>query len=100
MALGLKESIFQRLSQGKFSPTFQEIYGTLMAEVWTTFDLLIKPKIKVGVPREEVDAMVHDKIIQPIMSKIDNCGTENDITATTVRGMIYYLTGNCYIRWD
>src|ERR1700704_4867716 len=50
-----------------------------------------------GKTRQEVDEIVNLMVIKPIMGEIESCGEYGGVTPQTVRGMVYFLTGNCHI---
>jgi hypothetical protein len=100
MAMAMKEMIFSQLRDNIFSPTFQQIYATLLGKVFEEFETWVKPAIMAGKSRQEIDEIVNLKIIHPIMGEIESCGDYGGVTPQTIRGMIYFLTGNCHIRWQ
>lgn len=100
MALAMKEMIFSELRKNVFSPTFQQIYATLLGKVFEEFETWVKPAILAGAARAEIDALVNGKVIRPIMSEVEQCGDYHGVAPQTIRGMIYFLTGNCHIRWN
>jgi hypothetical protein len=100
MALAMKEMVFSQLRQNVFSPTFQQIYATLLGKVFEEFETWVKPAILAGAARQDVDALVNGKVIRPIMSEVEQCGDYHGVATQTIRGMVYFLTGNCHIRWN
>lgn len=99
MAMAMKEIVFSQLRDNIFSLTFQQIYATLLGKVFEEFETWVKPVITAGKPRQEIDEIVNMRIIHPIMDEIESCGDYGGVTPQTLRGMIYFLTGNCHIRW-
>ena len=99
MALAMKEMVFSQLRQNVFSPTFQQIYATLLGKVFEEFETWVKPAILAGAERQAVDELVNVKVIRPIMCEVEQCGDYHGVATQTIRGMIYFLTGNCHIRW-
>ena len=100
MALAMKEMVFSQLRQNVFSPTFQQIYATLLGKVFEEFETWVKPAILAGATRQDIDELVNGKVVRPIMSEVDQCGDYHGVATQTIRGMIYFLTGNCHIRWN
>jgi hypothetical protein len=100
MAMAMKEMVFSQLRDNIFSPTFQQIYATLLGKVFEEFETWVKSAIIAGKSRQEIDEIVNLKIIHPIMGEIESCGDYGGVTPQTIRGMIYFLTGNCHIRWQ
>ena len=58
----------------------------------------IKPAIQAGQARTDVEALISEKVLAPTNELLG----ENDlqITAIDVLGLLYFLGGNCHIRWD
>ena len=99
MAKHLKEMVFANLRRNMFSKTFQTIYATLMAKVYEEFDTWVKPAIASGKTRQEIDTLVHQKVIKPIAAELEQCEEFDGVAISTVRGMLYFLTGNCHVVW-
>ena len=99
MATAMKELIFSELKLNVFSPTFQQIYAVLMGKIFEEFETWVKPAILAGQDRQVIDALVNTKVIRPIMAEVEDCGDYNGAAAQTIRGMVYFLTGNCHIKW-
>lgn len=99
MALAMKEMVFAQLRQNVFSPTFQQIYAMLMGKIFEEFETWVKPAIMNGLDRQTVDELVSTRVIKPVMLEVELCGDYHGIATQTIRGMLYFLTGNCHIRW-
>lgn len=100
MAMRMKEQVYAQIRQTIFSRTCQTIYATLMAKIWEEFTSYVRPAITGGASRAEVDALINKHVIKPITAELDNCIEYDGIANTEVRGMLYFLTGNCHLRWD
>lgn len=99
MAMHMKERIYAQIRQNIFSRTFQTIYAILMAKIWEEFTSHVRPAIVRGASREEVDSLINHHVIKPIAAELENCVEYNGIANTDVRGMLYFLTGNCHLLW-
>lgn len=99
MAMAMKEMIYGELRKNMFSRTFQTIYATLMGKIHEEFQTWIKPKILQGASREEIDQLVHMQIVKPLVAELEQCPEYDDAATATIRGMIYFLTGNCHLSW-
>lgn len=99
MAKAMKELIYRRLRQNLFSRTFQTIYATLMGSVYERFEASVRPAIQEGATRQQIDQLVHREVILPIVDQLEKCPDCKDAPAQTVRGMLYFLTGNCHVVW-
>lgn len=99
MALAMKEMVFSALRLNVFSPTFQQIYATLMGKIFEEFETWVKPAILSGKDRQAIDELLNVKVIKPIMAEVELCGDYHGVAPQTIRGMVYFLTGNCHIKW-
>ncbi len=100
IARALKENVYADIKANIFSPTYQLIVATLMSKVHERFDTNIRPLIKAGVDSAHIDKMVSEQITLPISNELDDCPQFGDVSLDYVRGMLFFLTGNCHIRWD
>lgn len=99
-ALELKESYSMLLQENKFSLACQHIHAFILAWIIVLFNQFVADAIKSGVTREVVKQTMLDKVIAPIENII---GGENNVLglySDDITGMIYYLTGNCHIKWN
>lgn len=99
MAMAMKEMIYGELRENMFSKTFQTIYATLMGKIHDEFQVHIRPAIVGGANRLEIDVLVNQKIVQPIVNDLEDCQYFEGVATSTVRGMMYFLTGNCHLVW-
>lgn len=96
-ALRMKERATKSIMRLQSSKTAQRIYTILLDELHTNFMLLVSPLVEAEAPRTIVD----DKIQEIIYSLKSTLG-ENllEITVKDMLGLLYFLGGNCHIRWD
>lgn len=99
MAKAMKEMIYGELRQNMFSRTFQTIYATLMGKIYEEFQIWARPAIESGAARAQIDLVINQKIVQPIVHELENCESFDGVATQTVRGMLYFLTGNCHLVW-
>lgn len=94
----LKQFVFKKIAKHNNLEAAQEIYALLLSSVWSAFKTKVRPLIKAQRPSEEIDEAIHDAIIIPIKEMLD----ENTLRIydREIMGFIYYLTGNCHLRWD
>jgi hypothetical protein len=100
VAVALKESVYSDIKANVFSPTYQLIVATLMSKIHERFVTDIRPLIEAGGSRSQVDKAFSALITVPIASELDDCPQFEDVAVDFVRGMTFFLTGNCHIRWD
>lgn len=95
-ALALKESFAKRLTKNQLSEQAQNFYCHILAHICTFFDFKIRPIVERSGTKEEIDNLVYELVLQ---IHADMCGTKLDCTPDDVRGMLFFLTGNCHIDW-
>lgn len=89
-----KERFMMALEQYGEQPSSLIRYTHLMSDVETRFNRHAMAAIARGGSIDEVNEIVQEKVIDKISSEADS------ITSSQVENAIYYLTGNCHIRWD
>jgi len=83
-------------------PSAQEINLLLFTDIVNSFTAYVEPMIKKEAPQEDIIRTIHEKIVLPIMDKINADGAEDKdlrFTSDHIYGMIYYLTGRCHLNW-
>jgi len=96
-ALRAKESFHKKLFKFQFSESAQKINIHLLALVESYFMHHICPKIHNGHSSEEISSLIQELLVNPLLNELE----ENTLgfTATDINGMLYFLTGNCHIKW-
>jgi len=96
-ALQMKERATKAIMRLQSSKTAQRIYTIILDELHTDYMLSVSPLIQKDASREEVDG----KISVIVSSVRDRLG-ENYLELTTkdILGLLYFLGGNCHVRWD
>jgi hypothetical protein len=92
-----KEYFYKLLARFQLYFSAQRILEILLADVHVRFEQHVYPAIRGGQPPEVVDALLHDRIIDPIMRMIEDDALP--INKLHIRGMIYYLTSHCHLHW-
>lgn len=100
LAKELKENVYSALKANIFSPTYQLIAATLIAKVHDRFETYVRPLIERSCDAETIDKAVSEHVVQPFAAELEDCPQFEDVAVDYVRGMVYFLTGNCHIRWD
>ena len=92
-----KEIFAKKLTAYQFSKTAQEMHALLLAEVYTRFHHCVLPSIHDGKSQSEVQMLVEKSVIKPVSDMLG----ENvlKLHADDLTGMLYFLTGNCHIKW-
>ncbi|MFM0553913.1 hypothetical protein P0D69_23470, partial [Paraburkholderia sediminicola] len=96
-AKGLKERAFKSIMRHQTSRTAQRVYTILLSELHAAFTLTVTPVIQQGADRVAVD-----QCISAILQATKNMLGENvlEFDAMDLLALLYYLGGNCHIRWD
>ena len=93
-----KEKFTKKLLKNEYSETAQYIYAFLLAKVYSRFEISIYPYIIKGTSETIVNQLIDEFIIKPIEDLLgDNL---LHIYEDEINGMIYFLTGNCHIKWN
>lgn len=70
----------------------------MMAEVEVRFNRHVLREVASGGSLATVDATIQQDVIDPVLQTYGAQDTQ--ISASTVDGALYYLAGNCHLRWD
>jgi hypothetical protein len=98
-AMELKESITKKITKNCHYESAQKIYTHLLTEMRMAFLIEITARIKSGDFKiYQIDEEISNRIIEPLLSNVDGCSLQID--KEDLYGLIYILTGNCYIEWD
>lgn len=92
----LKQQFRRKIEKYIHSPVAQEIFVCLLG--------MIKAYFKTGVEHyfgilsdAEIDALILKDVVEKTSAQIP--GSDPLITHDTLYGMIYFLTGNCFLKW-
>ncbi|HBP30937.1 MAG TPA: hypothetical protein DD666_16155 [Advenella kashmirensis] len=96
-ALLLKEGAFKSIMKYQTSRTAQRIFTIVLSELHSKFVLTVTPVIEQGSDRVAVDQCIN-VTIQVIKDMLGENVLEFD--AMDLLALLYYLGGNCHIRWD
>lgn len=93
-----KEKASKLIMKWQTSPVAQDILTHILAKLHAEFMLNARPAIQEGKSRAEVDEIVSVRVIQPTHAMLG----DNDLGLTylDLMGLLFYLGGNCHIRWD
>lgn len=96
-ALKTKERFHKKLIKYQFFESAQKINVHLLALVESYFENEICPKIHNGQSSEEIKTLIQELIVNPLLNELE----ENllGFNAADINGMLYFLTGNCHIKW-
>ncbi|WP_247269128.1 MULTISPECIES: ABC-three component system protein [Pseudomonas] len=96
-AMSQKEQAAKMVMRQQSSRVAQRIYTILLDELHTNYMLVVTPVIEAGGDRVVVDAAINS-----ILHNISSMLGENflEISVKDLLGLLYFLGGNCHIRWD
>lgn len=97
VAVRLKEKFAKKFAKNNHSKSAQQIFCLIMTSALERFRSHILPLINAGVSRQEVDSTVYEKVLLPVYQELET--NVLTIYQDEIRGLLYYLTGNCHIRW-
>ena len=94
-----KEIVSKKILSLSFYKSAQDVYTYLLSNIRSAFLHEVQSKIKSGnFENYEIDEIIKKNIIEPCLHNLS--GSSMDITRDELYGILYFLTGNCYIEWD
>lgn len=98
VALKRKQAAYKAIMRQQGSKAAQTIYSFLMAEIVVNFEQSVWPLVQGGASRDVVDRAMLEEVISPAMRLLEDNPLMLD--KLDIQGLVYFLAGNCYIRWD
>lgn len=97
-AMAMKDIFWRNVERNRFSKAAQQIFLYIMADVHILFKHKIYPLLSNNNDHELIMSKIYDEIIYVLLQKLG----ENilDIYADSISGIIFFLTGNCHIKWS
>jgi hypothetical protein len=93
-----KERAMKKIMRFQSSRTAQEILAYVLSELHTRFVLHVGPLVASKASRADIDAVTQEKVIAPV---VDALGPSPLVlNQSTVFALLFYLAGNCHIKWD
>lgn len=102
-AIEQKEYFSKKLYKYQEYESAQFIYVDLLALIKTNFTDYIYPLLKQKPDLLRLNLELRERIVNPILTTLNTEGADDSIlnlNAEEVKGMIYYLTGRCHIKWN
>jgi hypothetical protein len=97
MAMELKEAYAKKLERNTLFESAQRINIYLLGYARTQFVTFVYPSIKNGCSDEMVNILMNQHVIQPMLNMLE--GDTYGFTPQDIHGILYFLTGNCFIKW-
>jgi hypothetical protein len=98
VALLRKQAAYKAIMKQQGSRSAQTIYSFVMAEIVVNFEMSVWPLVQAQASREIVDAAMLDKVISPALQILES--NPLMLNKMDIQGLVYFLAGNCHIRWD
>lgn len=92
-----KELFSKKLLKYQFFESAQKIYLFLLAQVYTRYHNNVYPLIQSNQPPATVNQAIQSQIIDPIEKMLGK--NMLDLCSDEINGILYFLTGNCHIKW-
>lgn len=97
LARELKEEYAKKLEKNKYFESAQRINIYLLGYARTQFMFNVYPAINKGNSDDVVTALMNQYVIQPMLGMLE--GDTYGFTPQDIYGILYFLTGNCFIKW-
>ncbi|MFB6326631.1 ABC-three component system protein [Pantoea deleyi] len=97
LAKQMKEKAAKAIMRRQTSRTAQRIFVIILDQIHYDFIMKVTPLIEADCPRVAVDEKI-GSIIDDLYTSLG----ENllELTAKDLLGLLFFLGGNCHIRWD
>jgi hypothetical protein len=96
-ALRAKELFAKCMARHSLSESAQEVIAYCLGKIRELFKAKITPLIAQGATHHDVDTAVFESVIQPVLGDLE--ANFLGLMPHELRGMLYYLTGNCFLDW-
>lgn len=97
-ALLKKQAAYKLIMRNQGSKSAQSIFAFVLADIVVSFEQVVRPLVQAGASRIDVDKAVLEQVIAPVLSGLeDNPLVLNKLD---IQGLLYFLAGNCHLRWD
>lgn len=97
MAKEYKKKFASRLMRYELCTHTSAIHLNIMGKIEEKFNSTIIPMIENNENRNVVDLAISKLIIEPLSDEV--AVADPTLTPKQVRGMMYLLTGNCFLKW-
>ncbi|MET4142622.1 ABC-three component system protein [Pedobacter sp. UYP1] len=96
-AKDVKDRYHRKLYKHQFSEAAQKINLHLLALVQSYYMNEVYPLICENKESTVINALISERIVQPLLSELED--NTLGFSAQDINGMLYFLTGNCHIKW-
>lgn len=96
-ALRSKELFAKLMTRYNLSEAAQLVFAFCLGRVEQLFTARVVPLINQGTGFDEVDSVLMIQVVQPVLDELEV--NFLSLTPQSIKGMVYYLTANCFLRW-
>lgn len=97
MAERLKELFHKKLTLYQLTPAAQEIFAVALGKVFVNFQAQVKPLLAARASTHQIEDALLRHVIEPVYRELED--NPMNLAEHEVKGMVYYLTGNCHLVW-
>jgi hypothetical protein len=97
-AMELKERFAKTVQRRRSSETAQKILAHLLSTIRNLFECHVRPLVKSGGQRSLVRTTTYSDVVQPALKELE--ANRLDLTNDDILGGLYFLTGNCHVKWS
>lgn len=98
LACELKQTATKNLMKYQTSGVAQDILTHILAKLYMEFVLQVTPAVQAQASRQEVDSLISEKVVNATFAMLGD--NDLNLTPADLLGLLFYLGGNCHIRWD
>ena len=92
-----KDKFARRLMRYELCTHTSAIHLNIMGRIEEKFNHIIIPLIESHTNKNVIDLAISKLIIEPLAEEVS--AADPTLTPKQVRGMMYLLTGNCFLQW-
>jgi len=88
----------RRLAKNQMSPSMQALYLHCLSRINTAFCSFIQPLIRGGATEQAIDAAICQMVVDNLYEEVTS--VDSSLSTEMIRGMLYFLTGKCHLKWE
>ena len=92
-----KEMFVKHLTKHQFSEAAQKMYAILLVETYSCFEQHVYPSIVAGIPAPQIMLLVQEYVYTHLEERLG--ANVLDLYKDEICGMLFFLTGNCHVKW-
>lgn len=98
MAELAKERAAKKIMRFQTSGTAQEIFAYVLGELHNKYIHHARPLIAQGADRASIDSVFEERVVRPVVDCMQP--SPLGMSPDMVQAFLFFLAGNCHIRWD